>query len=280
MKKWTIGSAAACFVLLLAGNFLVWEEIGKRQIFSLVFFDVGQGDAILLQTPQGHQVLIDGGPEDFLLPRLSKWLPWWDRSIDAMILTHPEYDHISGFVSVLGNFKVENIFWTGVEKDTNTFRMWRDAMEKEAAEGAKVFLAGAGDVMAWGSEQNSIEIVYPEEKDKKRSALNDTSLVAKLVAGKQIALFPGDISSKAEKDLLLRGIPLEADILKVAHHGSKSSSAPAFIAAANPAIAVIQSGKDNSYGHPHEELLRILEERGIRVLRTDQNGDILIGISR
>lgn len=282
---------------MLGVNVFVWPYVLKADALVVTFFDVGQGDAIFIEMPQGHQVLIDGGPDDRVLAKLGNRMPFWDRNIDLVIATHPDQDHIGGLPDVLRAYRVENILWTGIEKDTRVSRAWGKALEREKEEGAKVAFARAGQRILWsipipaskptrsdlvGSVTRAdleyfMEVVWPSGAlEWTARNTNDGSIVVKLVFYRNSFLFTGDITSKAEKEFVAKGMDVDADMLKVAHHGSKTSSAEAFLAAVTPGIAVMQVGKNNRYGHPHEGVLDRFERLGIPVLRTDQNGDIVV----
>lgn len=265
--------------MLVVANLFVWKEITKGGVLQVMFFDVGQGDAIFIETPYAHQILIDGGSDSQTTNKLGKVMPFWDRTLDLVILTHPDKDHIAGLIDVLKEYKVENVLWTGVEKDTKLFEKWEQVLEEESKEGARVGIAHAPQKVVWSKSKSSfIDILYPLEnlQGENPPDTNNTSLVSKLVFGNASFLLPGDISYKTEKSLLAEGINLRADILKVAHHGSKFSSARPFLAAASPELAVIEVGRENRYGHPTQEVIERFEELQIPILRTDQNGDILI----
>jgi len=269
--------------VLFSLNILAWIAVyglSKPQLLAVNFFDVGQGDAIFIVSSQGHQILIDGGPGPAILEKLAAEMPFYDRSLDLIILTHPERDHISGLIEVLKRYEIENILWTGVIRNSSEYEEWIKLIREEKA---KIFIAKFGQkIICLGNhpEQKGefMEILYPLESLEGRkfeNNYNDTSIVIKLVFNKDTFLFTGDISSKIEEDLKLANLPLKADILKVAHHGSKYSSSDYFLESVLPEIAVIQVG-ENSYGHPTEEALRRLEKFGIKILRTDLDGDIKI----
>ncbi|PIS17483.1 MAG: hypothetical protein COT59_00375 [Candidatus Nealsonbacteria bacterium CG09_land_8_20_14_0_10_42_14] len=262
--------------ILVGFNVLAW--IGVFQLsqanLEVTFFDVGQGDSIFIETPSGHQILIDGGPTSVVLEKLGKEMPFWDRTIDLVVLTHPEHDHYGGLLEVLKRYKVENILWTGVLRDTAEYEKWQKLIQEESAE---IFIAQAGQQIEGG--ETSISILWPVESldGQSVSNTNNTSIVARLVFGESSFLFTGDIYQSVERELLnLVKQRLESDVLKVGHHGSKTSSAEEFIEKVAPEIAVIQAGRDNSYGHPHEITLATLEKYGINILRTDLDGDIKI----
>ncbi|HEX9721786.1 MAG TPA: MBL fold metallo-hydrolase [Candidatus Paceibacterota bacterium] len=256
-------------ILLLAfANVAVWPYVLKAQTMQVTFFDVGQGDAIFIETKQGHQILIDGGPNNAVVEKLGQALPFADKSLDLVVLTHPDADHITGLVGVLEAYDVENVLWTGVEKKTNIFASWQEALRQEEA---NIWLVNDPQVIRWSqSSKERLEVLYAADQAKE---VNDTSVVTKLVFGETSFLFPGDISKIAEQEMLQQDINIDADILKIPHHGSKYSSTENFLAAVSPGIAVIQVGK-NSYGHPTPEVLERLGH--IPILRNDQIGDIII----
>jgi len=263
---------------LLLFNVLAWFavcDLDKARFLEVTFFDVGQGDAAFIKTSQQHQVLIDGGPSSAVLEKLGREMPFWDRTIDLIILTHPEKDHMTGLIEVLKRYKVENILWTGVLRDTAEFKEWQKAIEEEKdKDGAKIEIARS--LLRINFNNSYIDILNPLEnlEGQKIKDSNNTSIVAKLVFGENSFLFTGDIKKSAEKKLLTGGADLPSDILKVAHHGSKTSSNPDFIKKVSPDIAVISVGADNSYDHPSAETLETLEKYGMTVFRTDIDGDI------
>ena len=260
-------------------NILAWlavYDLKDPQLLEVNFFDVGQGDAIFIEGPQRHQILIDGGPSSIILEKLAKEMPFWDRTIDLIILTHPEKDHLAGLIEVLKRYKVENILWTGILRDTSEFKEWEKLIESE---GAKIFIARSGQKIKWSrTVLDRFEVLYPFESlaGKEFKDSNNTSIVVKLIFGENSFLFTGDAYKSVERELLTKEIDIDSDILKVAHHGSKTSSAEEFIEKVSPETAIISVGKDNTYGHPHQEVLETLEKYGIKILRTDLEGDIKI----
>ena len=265
-------------------NILAWQiiwDLKEPKALEVNFFDVGQGDAIFIATPKRHQILIDGGPDSGILEKLSKEMPFWDRSIDLIILTHPESDHLVGLIEVLKKYKVENILWTGVVRDTSGYKEW---IKSIPAKSAKIKIAQAGQKINWSRSNlgQYIDILYPLEnlEGQEFKDSNNTSIVAKLNFGKNSFLFTGDAYKSVERKLIDRSfnfpVDIDSDVLKVGHHGSKTSSTEEFIKEVSPEIAVIQAGIDNPYGHPHLETLETLTKYGIKVLRTDKDGDIKI----
>lgn len=275
-------------VVLFFLNVLAWIavfDLAKPQFLEVTFFDVGQGDAIFIETPKRHQILIDGGPSSVILEKLGKKMPFWDKSIDLVILTHPERDHLAGLIEVLKKYKIENILWTGIIRDTAEFKEWQNLIKPSSErkslllgkdEKAQIKIAKVGQKIIAG--RTVIDILYPFEnlEGKIFKDSNNTSIIGKLIFGQNSFLFTGDIYQSAEKEILDRGLDVNSDILKVAHHGSKTSSPEEFIVKVSPEIAVISVGKENSYGHPNQEVLEIFKKFGIKVLRTDLDGDIKI----
>lgn len=257
-------------------NIFAWitvYDLSQPRFLEVNFFDIGQGDAIFIEIPENHQILIDGGPTSVVLEKLAKEMPFWDRTIDLIILTHPEHDHIAGLIEVLKRYKVENILWTGIIRDTAEHKEWKRLIKEEKAEikiarlGQKIIISGT-----------VLDILHPfenlEGQESKNS--NNTSIIIKLISGKNTFLFTGDVYKLIEKQLIERNIEIDSDVLKIGHHGSKTSSSEEFLEKVSPEIAVISAGKDNQYGHPHQEALERLENYGIRTLRTDEEGDIKI----
>jgi competence protein ComEC len=288
MKK-KIFLFAAAFLFFL--NFFCWKEVfalQEKQYLLVDFLDVGQGDSAFIQTPEGHQILIDGGPDASLLGKLSSLMPFWDKSIDLVILTHPEKDHMAGLLDLLQIYKVDYFVWTGVVKndaENKQLAVLLNKVQNPPPENfflaalnqntpTKVLAASAGEEIKAGNLL--IDILYPFEnlagKELKNTS-NDTGIVSKLIFGENSFLFTGDISSAAEKDIVNSGENILSDVLKVAHHGSKYSTSDLFLENVKPKIAVIEVGK-NSYGHPTPEVLQRLEKFGIKVFRTDKDGDI------
>lgn len=268
--------------ILTGFNVLAWIavfQLNDNELLEVNFFDVGQGDAIFIETPQNQQILIDGGPTSIILEKLGEEMPFWDRTIDLIILTHPEKDHLAGLLEVLKRYQVENILWTGVVRDTAEYQEWQRLIKEE---GAKIYIAHAGQQIRGGptsansARRSGLSVLYPFEslEGQKVKDSNNTSIIARLVFGENSFLFTGDAPQSIERKILEMAV--DSDVLKAGHHGSKNSSAEDFVKAVSPEIAVISVGKDNKYGHPHQETLAVLERYDIRILRTDINGDIKI----
>jgi len=261
---------------LVCANFFAWlmvlDNAGPEKYLEATFFDVGQGDAAFVQAPNGVQIIIDGGPNDSILEKLGRAMPFYDRDIDWVILSHPDRDHVDGLLAVLKNYNIHNIIWSGIPKETAESSAWVDAVAKE---GANVVVAAPGEkfVLA-GSPELILEILAPVGANGSDKSSNDASVIAKLVYGQRSFLFTGDATAKEERSIFAVN-PETADILKVAHHGSKTSADDTFFAELLPAAAVIPVGATNPYGHPNAETLDLLAKYDIKTLRTDESGDIV-----
>ena len=228
---------------------------------SVHFLDVGQGDAALFVC-DGEAMLIDGGPasaSQFLYSYLRKETD----SLSVMIATHPHDDHIGGLAAALNAVPVDVIYSPVI---TWNSKAWDNLSKYASAQGTPIVVPQEGDIFTLGSATVTILHCWPEAW-----AENDMSIVLRVDYGSTSFLFTGDAEEMSEYMML--GLPLKADVLKVAHHGSRYSSTPEFIEAVSPSWAVISCGEGNQYGHPHEETLRILS--GAKVLRTDQLGTIV-----
>jgi competence protein ComEC len=264
------------FLFLL--NFFCWKEVfalaGNNNL-KVNFLDVGQGDSAFIKTPGMHKILIDGGPGSSALREISFLMPFWDRKIDLVILTHPESDHMQGILYLLQRYKADYILWSGVKKTAPEYNEWIDVLEYQKKNGAKILIAKAGQEIKAGDVL--IDTLFPFESlegfDVGTSA-NDTCVVSRVVYGGNSFLFTGDIDFKAEEELVGSGEDIASDVLKVAHHGSKYSTSDVFLQAVMPKIAVIEVGADNTYGHPTSEVLQKLENSGIKIFRTDQFGTV------
>lgn len=269
---------------LLALNIFAWQEVfalAEKRDLKVEFLDVGQGDSVFIETPEGHQILIDGGPGSAVLEKLAKNMPFWDRSLDLIILTHPESDHMQGLMDVLQRYNADYFLWTGVVRYTPEYKKLVEILDKKKNSKIKIVTAESGQRIKAGEATASwrIDILYPFENLGGKAiekTSNDACVISRLVFGSNSFLFTGDMSSGLEKDLASSKTGLVSDVLKVAHHGSKYSTSDLFLKSVSPKIAVISVGADNSFGHPTPETLQKLKNYDIKTLRTDQSGDIEI----
>lgn len=261
---------------LVCANFFVWLAIAdsaSRKAAEIWFFDVGQGDAALVQLPDGLQIVIDGGPNNAVLEKLGRAMPFYDREIDWVVLSHTDCDHLTGLLAVLKNYQVNNILWSGLAGDDDEDAEWERLI---AQEGAAVKIAVAGKKLVLSQNPPVIlEVLAPAQSDKiSGKDQNELSTIIKFSYGARSFLFCGDAKSDAD-GFADAAQDAFADVLKVSHHGSKYSTTAGFLAKVLPAAAVISAGEKNPYGHPHPEVLDLLENYDIRTLRTDTAGDIV-----
>ncbi|TSD03231.1 MAG: beta-lactamase domain-containing protein [Parcubacteria group bacterium Athens0714_16] len=252
----------------------IWSGVFAQQqgdILKIAFLDVGQGDAIFIETPSGNQVLIDGGPDKKVLRELSKIMPFFDRTIDVVIETHPDQDHIGGLPAIFEGYEISKFIESGVVSDTDTYNFLRDLVKEEKSE---QILARRGMIL---NLDNGIylKILFPD-RDVSGIDTNDASVVAQLVYGNTKFLFTGDSPQKIENYITsLNSKELKSDVLKVGHHGSKTSSSKSFLGFISPEYAVISVGADNKYGHPNQEVIDLLNEFDVGILKTSENGTII-----
>lgn len=264
------------FIFILAAfAAIIWYAVfyfESRQNLIITFFDVGQGDSAFLEVPNGNQVLIDGGPGNAVLAKLGSTLPFWDRSIDLVIVTHPHADHLDGLLEVLKRYKVGIVLETGVNHSLPEYAEWRELLKNKDV---KVVIAQRGQrVELSGSAYLDILAPFKNFAEQSPKNIHDSMVVAELFYGSVVALFMGDAERFLEYQLVSERKKLKADILKTGHHGSKTSSAEEFLKTVSPKFAVISAGAKNRYGHPHQEVLDRLKRLGIAILRTDEKGDI------
>jgi len=261
----------------------VFSIISQGNKLEVIFFDVGQGSSIFIETPQKKQVLIDGGPDSLLiLEYLSQEMPFWDRQIDIIISTHSSADHLTGLIETLKRFKIDKIIWTGMNDDSLTHLQFIEEIKTSKKKGAEIITAQFGQKIYLDSEIY-LKILNPLVSLQGTDPINhnNDSIVTRLNFNKVSFLFTSDIEKEREflllqKQKYLGQNFLSADILKIPHHGSKTSSIKEFLRAVNPSTAVIQSGKDNQFGHPHQEVIDRLNKKEINIFRTDLDGTIKI----
>ena len=246
------------------------EEQARSNPLRVHFIDVGQGDSILIRCPDGSNILIDGGPMG-AYPHLVGYLKEAGvEKIDLLIATHPDGDHIGGLLKVLQTFPVAAVLDSGREHTTLTYQRYLEAIK--ARPDTEFRLGRAGDRYAFGDV--SLQVIHPGSSLPKNS--NDCSIVSRITYGDVSFLFTGDAEKKAEAELLSRGFPVRSTVLKVGHHGSKSSTSSRFLGSVSPQSAVICAGEYNRWGHPTEEVIRSLQQRKIEIYRTDLQGTILM----
>ncbi len=262
-------------IVLFGATIVVWFAVFEQvpgNILEVVFFNVGQGDSIFIETPNNRQILIDGGPDKGILGNLGQVMPFHDRTIDLVILTHPDADHVTGLVEVLEYYNIGHILFSGLEKGTIVYKKWQELIKEKDI---SLTLAQAGQKIVL-QEGIVLEILWPEQDliGSYSKPTNNVSVVGRLIYGDTEILLTGDIEKKVENYLVNQDYDLESDILKLAHHGSKTSTSYNFLKAVNPEIAIISVGENNRYKHPSKEVLERIKD--LLVYRTDKHGDIKI----
>ena len=298
-------------VILIAGLFLYTKLNNSQKHFQVTFFNIGQGDAALINFGNGQKMLVDCGPDRTVLSKLGKYLPFYRRDLDYLLVTHPDLDHYGGCVEVLKRYKVKRIIFNGREKTYDKY--WQEWDKTMRGENAELEIVNgysqkniAGAVLTFFSPDDGLNL------DVKNDDNNNYSIVFKLENKGQSYLFTGDMEEPLEKALVYKYcsmttrvqnfeplrqsqssvvgaqnfVPseqskrpvvcpaLQSNILKVGHHGSDSSSGEDFLNLVNPKTAIVSVGK-NKYGHPSLRVLKKLERIGVESLRTDEKGDIV-----
>ena len=272
-------SAKLYKILLISGIVLALLAIpifgltySSSKNLEVDFLDVGQGDTILIKSPFGQNILVDGGPDGKVVEQLGKKLPFWDKQIDLIVLTHPHDDHVTGLTEIIKRYDVRKILYTGVVHDAPNYLAW---LEEARNKKIPLALVDRPQVIKLG-ENCELDVLFPQKSfiGQGIENLNNSSIVAKLFYGQTSFLLTGDAEIAVEKDLLAASVDLKSQVLKIGHHGSDTSSSEEFLEAVKPKFAVIEVGKDNDFGHPNLRILKRLERIGAEIFRTDLDGTI------
>jgi len=283
------GSASGRKILigLLIVVLIVWFLVLNQRpgrILETDFLNVGQGDAVLIKTPKGQTVLIDGGPDNKVLEKLSKYFQPLQKRIDIIILTHPHADHVTGLIEVLRRYGIGLVILSGAEIKTDVYAEFLKAAKTNSVQ---ILIAEAGQAIHF-DDNLEFDVLSPANSDRKvfnkksegfgsgGNDVNNSSIVGKLIYNNFSIMFMADATSKIENQLLAYGDNLKSDILKVGHHGSKYSSFTNFLSAVSPKVGIIEVGAKNFYGHPSPAALSRLGMFNVNIFRTDQNGDIRV----
>lgn len=250
--------------------YVVFSE--EKEKLTVAFLDVGQGDAIFIESPTGNQLLIDGGPGGVVLRELGNVMPFYDRSIDMLLVSNPDQDHMAGFLDILRAYRVGAVIEPGTVGASSDFAALQNEINQE---GARRIIATRGQHIELGGGAYLL-ILFPD-RDVSGLSTNDGSIVAKLVYGSTSFLFPGDAPDAIENYIAhLDTTRLDVDVLKVGHHGSKTSTGEALLGFASPSTAVISAGRENKYGHPHAEVLERLTRFGVQIFGTYEKGRVVM----
>ncbi len=275
MKRAVFIFSTALIILMFLVIFAFFKYNDNN--LHVVFCDVGQGDAIFIRTAQQADILIDGGPDEKVLGCLGRHMPFWDRSLDMVIMTHPDADHSTGLISVVERYNVSSFYTESVPGRTDVFKRLEANLAKKKLSAKYLH---SGDRISDG-DGFSLNILWPSlreisqiDQNRANLRLNEVSVIQLLEYGAFSALFTGDAGSGVMDQIANSARSI--NILKVPHHGSRTGMSDYFLSIIRPEVAVISSGAGNSYGHPAKESLNLLKFSNVKILRTDEMGDIEI----
>jgi competence protein ComEC len=254
---------------------LEWQKLPRGRV-TFVMFDVGQGDSLFLQTPSGRQVLMDAGPDLSVLTRLGEVMPKTDRTIDLLILSHPHLDHLAAFPEILRRYRVKAVMLAGMQYPGERYREMLEEMQKKHVQilipdPLKDLDLGDGIVL---------DVLWPEPgffgRQTDEDAVNNTSVALRVLFDNQSILLAGDMEEPEEAAILKSGADVSATILKIAHHGSKTSTSTGFLLSVDPELALISAGRNNKFRHPNSEILERLSHFKIPTRITKDEGSIAL----
>jgi competence protein ComEC len=236
----------------------------------IVACDVGQGDALLLYKG-ATQIVIDGGPNNSILTCLGKYMPFWDRKIEAVFLTHPQKDHYQGLLGIEEQYDVDKFFASDLTAQAQDYNKLMDMVSKKSERlfprrGELILIKNIKINILWPTQE------YVDEFKSTSIDPNNFSTVLALHYGDFDAIFTGDLPPDVEDQLVAQNLISEVEYLKIPHHGSRNGLNQTFLDATDPKVAVVSSG--NQYGHPHQEIIDMLTKKDVKIERTDQLGNI------
>ncbi|MDQ1281830.1 MAG: competence protein ComEC [Patescibacteria group bacterium] len=285
------GKLIFLFLLILFSFYIIsfYLNYKNNNLLTVTFFDIGQGDASLVQMPSGEKILIDAGPTNIIVSKLQNKFSFFDRVIDYALLTHPDADHVSGFYFVTQNFNIKNILENGdVNKDTEVYKSIEEEFEKQNLKDKEIFVNCGDKINSSNLNKPQIFILHPVQEKLISNDTNENSVVALLIYGKYSFLFTGDADKFVEKNLfkeinncfsiddanLIKQNLKNLTVLKVSHHGSKTASSEDFLKILKPVYSVISVGEHNRYGHPDKETVYILDQYSKNIFYTNKDGNI------
>jgi len=257
-------------LIIIALCYYKFED--QSNLLRVCFLDVGQGDAVLIKSPQGKNILIDGGPDANLIHQLGNKHSYQNHQIDILVLTHAHADHFYGLVEIVKRYDIKLVLWSGVESQWSEYQYFQNIADKLDT---KVALLGQEYLI---EDDLKIRVVYPTHilKEEEAEDINNTSVSLILSYGEIDFWLAGDLTCEGEEEIIRQGLNTETEIYKASHHGSRWSNCDDILDKLKPELAIIQSGLDNQHKHPHLETLERLEERSIKILSNDELGDIWI----
>jgi competence protein ComEC len=268
-KQWALSHLILVMILGLA----LYQFFGlQTQSLRLSFLNVGQGDAILIQTEEGRNILIDAGPDGKVVERLGEKLNFFNQKIDLFILTHPDLDHYGGILDIMQKYPVKAVMLTGVSSGSSLYLAFLDELKKKQV--PVIYPTNDQDFQI--SKNAYLDILFPFSGSsligQETGNKNDTSVsfILRDQSKQPLALLTGDAEEEEERDMLLSGQDLSAPIFKLGHHGSKTASTAPFLNAVHPETVVVSAGRDNKFGHPHPETLERVT--GLNILYTWTGG--------
>ena len=256
-------------VSLMAANVFVWASVALAGEKNLVIkvYDVGQGDSIFIKTPDNYKILVDGGPTNKVVDYLNKDLGLNDRTLDLVVLTHPQADHMFGLIETLKRFGVKKVITSDVTNPTSMYKLWIDTLIASHLQPEYIY---AGESITL-SDNVSLQILSPKQQKPIVTDLNQAAVVIKLSYGNFDMLLTADADQQVQP---YTSNTSHVEVLKVPHHGSKTALREDFAKELNPDVSVISVGIKNFYGHPNPNTLELLKNTSKKVLRTDQNGTV------
>ena len=279
-------------ILLILISFYIfsfYSNYKNNNLLTVTFFDIGQGDASLIQMSNGEKILIDAGPTNLIVSKLQNEFSFFDRDIDYALLTHPDADHISGFYFITQYFNIKNILANGDKnKDTEIYKNIEEKFEKQNLKDKEIFVNCGDKINSRDLDKPKIFILHPRQNNLSSNDTNENSVVALLIYGKYSFLFTGDADKFVEKNLFkeidncflvddinfIKENLRDLTVLKVSHHGSKTASGEEFIKILKPEYSIISVGEKNRYGHPNQETINVLEKYSKNIFYTNRNGNI------
>jgi competence protein ComEC len=278
--SWQQKFSFLALALLALGTLFTFDYINtetSREFLTVAFLDVGQGDAIFIEAPDGTQVLIDSGPTSAVVRELSNIMPFYDRSLDLLIATHNDADHTAFFPEIFKRYKISKY---GASADMDNDALYREIEDLIVIEKAEKLILSAGSRITLDTEKDIyMEVLWPPKETAIKDN-NELSVVTRLVYGQTAFMLTGDLGKEGEEKITTAvessdTLSMSSQILKAGHHGSRTSSSEIFVDAVSPEYAVVSAGVDNRFGHPHEEVVGTFSSRGVDILSTQTSGTIM-----